>query len=168
MTLMTATLALTPVEIRQILEIEERTFPHPWTLADFEWLSQDELGLNLGLWRHESLVGYAIGTVEPTGFHLASLAVDPLYQRQGWGSRLLGAALTRATHRECRSCRLEVRCSNRAALRMYEKFGFAVDGVRRRFYTKPVEDAWLFSRPLPAEPEPHARDLWMSLGEDNG
>lgn len=157
MTARAATLNLTAHEIRRVLEIEERAFTHPWTLADFEWLSQDERSLNLGLWKEEALVGYSIGTIEGRVFHLASLAVDPTCQRQGWGSRLLRASLERAARRGCRSCRLEVRRSNDVAFSLYGKFGFAVDGVRRRFYTKPVEDAWLLSRPLPAEPEPQTR-----------
>jgi len=156
MTMAATTLSLSPGEIRRILEIEERAFPHPWTLSDFEWLSQDASSLNLGLWQGDALVGYAIGTVEDAVFHLVSLAVDSPFQRQGWGSRLLHAALLRATDLACRSCRLEVRRSNHAALCMYRKFGFVADGVRRRLYTKPVEDAWLLRRPLSSEPEPPA------------
>lgn len=154
MTTTAGVLALTSAEIQRVLEIEERTFPHPWTWADFEWLSQEECSLKLGLWQGENLVGYVIGTIGASVFHLANLAVDVPCQRQGSGGRLLRTALDRATELRCRSCRLEVRRSNRAALYLYQKSGFAVDGVRRRFYTKPVEDAWLLSRPLPAEPEP--------------
>ena len=36
---------------------------------------------------------------------------------------------------------LEVRRSNDPARLLYERFGFAVAGVRRAYYTKPVEDA---------------------------
>ncbi len=154
MTTTAGVLNLSSAEIQRVLEIEERTFPHPWTLADLEWLSQEKQSLKLGLWQGENLVGYVIGTIEESVFHLANLAVDVPCQRQGWGSRLLRTVLDRATELKCRSCRLEVRHSNMAALHLYQKFGFAVDGVRRRFYTKPVEDAWLLSRPLPAEPEP--------------
>ena len=152
-----AILCLTPDEIRRVLEIEESAFSHPWTVADFEWLSQNERSLNLGVWKGEALVGYAIGAVEGAVFHLASLAVDSTCQRQGWGSRLLSGSLERAARRGCRSCRLEVRRSNEVALNMYGKFGFAVDGVRRRFYSKPVEDAWLLSRSLAAARGPSDR-----------
>ena len=75
MTTVATTLSLSPGEIQRILQIEERAFSHPWTLADFEWLSQDARSLNLGLWQGDALVGYAIGTVEEKVFHLASLAV---------------------------------------------------------------------------------------------
>lgn len=154
MTAASAPLSLSRDQIQRVLEIEQGVFSHPWTLADFQWLRQDECSLNLGLWKQDLLVAYAIGVVEEQVFHLASLAVDPGHQRMGWGSRLLRIALEQATEKGCRSCRLEVRDSNHAAMCMYRKFGFAADGVRRRFYTNPVEDARLLRRSLPVEPEP--------------
>ena len=36
---------------------------------------------------------------------------------------------------------LEVRVSNTAALRLYEKFGFVSEGIRPGFYERPREDA---------------------------
>jgi ribosomal-protein-alanine N-acetyltransferase len=45
----------------------------------------------------------------------------------------VAAGLTRAT--------LEVRRSNDAALRLYQRFGFAIEGIRPDYYTQPVEDA---------------------------
>lgn len=151
-----ATLDFSAGEIRRVLEIEQTAFSQPWTLADFQWLSHAEHSVNVGLWQDAELMGYAIGVVEGTTFHLASLAVDPDRRRLGWGSRLLQAALKRAADRGCTSCRLEVRQSNMAALGMYEKFGFAADGVRPRFYTNPVEDARLLRRTLSVEPEPQS------------
>ncbi len=41
---------------------------------------------------------------------------------------------------------LEVRRSNEVARRLYEQFGFAVAGVRRAYYTHPVEDALVLWR----------------------
>jgi ribosomal-protein-alanine N-acetyltransferase len=41
---------------------------------------------------------------------------------------------------------LEVRASDRRAQRMYSRIGFAPAGIRRRYYTDPVDDAivmWL-------------------------
>lgn len=41
---------------------------------------------------------------------------------------------------------LEVRQSNEAAKRLYEKLGYSPIGVRKRFYEKPVEDAIVMSK----------------------
>jgi ribosomal-protein-alanine N-acetyltransferase len=41
---------------------------------------------------------------------------------------------------------LEVRRSNEPAQQLYERFGFAVAGVRRDYYSNPVEDALVLWR----------------------
>lgn len=145
---MPAALDLSAAAVGQALEIERRAFGDPWSLADFELVTADPRAINVGLWQADTLVGYAIGTVEVHGFHLASLAIDAGHRRQGWATRLLTAALERARSRQCRQCWLEVRVSNEPALRLYRKSGFVVEGVRRRFYSSPVEDAWLMGRPI--------------------
>ena len=147
-------LDLSPDEVGQILDIESHSFPHPWTVADFEWVSADPRSVKIGLWLTDRLVGYAIGTDEGGVLHLVGLAVEEAHRRQGWGGRLLAVMLERGRHRQCRSCRLEVRRSNEPAMRLYRKFGFSVHGVQRRFYTQPVEDAWLLERCLAAATDP--------------
>ena len=52
----------------------------------------------------------------------------------------IGRGVTRAT--------LEVRRSNAAALRLYEHLGFSLSGVRRNYYTNPVEDALILWRSI--------------------
>ena len=43
---------------------------------------------------------------------------------------------------------LDVRESNAPAIAFYKDYGFAEDGIRRRFYADPEEDAVLMSREL--------------------
>ena len=51
---------------------------------------------------------------------------------------------------EANICRLvlEVRFSNTAAMKLYESCGFAIAGTRKRFYERPVEDAWVMSKSI--------------------
>ena len=154
----TGEMSLAPEQLGRVLDIETRSFTQPWSLADFEWLARDEEAVKVGLWHGDELVGYAIGVPEAGAvFHLASLAVDPPWRRRGWGSRLLAAVLDRARQRGCRRCRLEVRRSNVAALALYRRSGFTTEGLRRRFYTSPVEDAWLLTRSLAGADADHSR-----------
>ena len=41
---------------------------------------------------------------------------------------------------------LEVRTGNGTAIRLYERMGFTKDGIRKKYYTDPVEDALLMTR----------------------
>ena len=38
---------------------------------------------------------------------------------------------------------LEVRVSNKSALRLYKKLGFEIAGIRKNFYALPTEDAYI-------------------------
>jgi len=89
--------------------------------------------------------------------HLANIAVAPPYQGQGVGSHLLSVILGEALVRQVRRAFLEVRPSNRKAIRLYEKFGFDKVGVRRRYY-RDGEDALIMERYLPQQ-QP-AQPLW--------
>lgn len=73
--------------------------------------------------------------------NITNIVVEEAYRGRG-----IGRALTEALLEEGRSCglrafTLEVRAGNRAAIHMYESIGFVSEGVRRRFYQRPAEDA---------------------------
>ena len=128
-------------QLHSVMAIERRSFRNPWTFAEFQFLAEDALALNVGLWRNRHLVGYAIGYAKGPDLHLASLAVEPAWRRRGHATRLLESILERAWHRGCTTCRLEVRPSNRSARRLYKKLGFEAAGEIPRFYTCPEEAA---------------------------
>jgi len=78
--------------------------------------------------------------------HINNLAVLPELRGQGLGTQLLAAIVDEAAHRGASEVTLEVRESNTAALRLYAKAGFERAGVRKNYYTSPVEDAFILSR----------------------
>jgi ribosomal protein S18 acetylase RimI-like enzyme len=59
------------------------------------------------------------------------IAVDPAFQRRGVGQALLDAAAAEARSRGARRLTLRVLTHNEAALRLYERCGFVVEGVLR-------------------------------------
>ena len=141
-------------QLARAMEIECQCFAHPWTMADFDFVLASERAINVGLWRGEELVGYAMAFDEGEDLHLVSLAVENGYRRRGWAGRLLREVLARGAGRGCRNCRLEVRPSNLAALALYGKLGFEVVGEKPRYYTSPPEDALILERRLESVPEP--------------
>ncbi|MBI2818416.1 MAG: ribosomal protein S18-alanine N-acetyltransferase [Acidobacteria bacterium] len=72
---------------------------------------------------------------------LDNLAVSPAWRRRGIAAELLETAWQRATERAHAAMFLEVRRSNTAALRLYQRAGFLNVGVRTSYYTNPSEDA---------------------------
>jgi ribosomal-protein-alanine N-acetyltransferase len=78
--------------------------------------------------------------------HINTLAVHPERRRQGLASLLLTHVLDDAVRRGAEKATLEVRRSNEAARKLYERFGFEVGGVRKEYYRQPVEDALILWR----------------------
>lgn len=79
-----------------------------------------------------------------------SIAVQPAHQGKGLGQMLLNAALVQMQQAGATRCVLEVRQSNSAARRLYQRSGFRLDGVRKSYYPTEGgrEDALLMSREI--------------------
>jgi ribosomal-protein-alanine N-acetyltransferase len=77
--------------------------------------------------------------------HITTFAVDPAWRRRTIGERLLVGLLDAAMARRAREATLEVRLSNVAARRLYEKYGFRPVGIRPRYYSDNGEDALIMT-----------------------
>jgi ribosomal-protein-alanine N-acetyltransferase len=77
--------------------------------------------------------------------HITTFAVHPGWRRQRIGERLLLAFMDLARDRHAREATLEVRLSNLAARRLYEKYGFRPVGLRPRYYSDNNEDALIMT-----------------------
>jgi ribosomal-protein-alanine N-acetyltransferase len=66
------------------------------------------------------------------------------WQRQGHAERLMEYFMQDARAWGCERAVLEVRESNVAAIRLYEKFAFRFAGRRSGYYTRPDEDALIY------------------------
>lgn len=93
------------------------------------------------------LIGYAgiarLGRVRPYEYEIHTIGVDPAYQGQGIGRRLVSQILELASDSVVF---LEVRTDNVAAISLYESFGFVNVGLRRRYYRASGADAYTMRR----------------------
>jgi ribosomal-protein-alanine N-acetyltransferase len=137
-------------DLPQVIAIERRAFPTPWSLAMFVLELSKPSGVCLAALIDHELVGYLICSRYDDVWHLMNVAVDPSWRRRGVGSGLLAEMLERAGLGQGRYT-LEVRTSNAAAIEMYERFGFSTAGTRRRYYQDTGEDALIMWR-VPADP----------------
>jgi len=142
----------TPIKIRslsysdlpQVISIERRSFPTPWSLAMFVLELSKPSGICLAVTEGDRIAGYLICSRYDQAWHLMNVAVDPGARRRGLGSALLAAMIERAG--EDAAFTLEVRTSNAGAIALYEQFGFRAAGTRRRYYTDTGEDALIMWR----------------------
>jgi ribosomal-protein-alanine N-acetyltransferase len=137
----------TPEDIDAVVTIEEASFTNPWT-REMYVAEQENRGVSFCyLAQHASgvIVGFCSFWRVLDELHINNLAVLPAFRRGGVGSALLAHVLREGARLGARRATLEVRRSNEPARTLYERFGFTVAGVRRGYYTKPVEDALILS-----------------------
>lgn len=130
-------------DVDAILAIEEASFTSPWTremyLAEldnagvsFFYLAKTPLG---------DVIGFCSFWRVLDELHINNLAVAPEHRRLGVGTALLTRVVEDGAKLGAKRATLEVRHSNVPAQRLYERFGFTVAGIRRGYYSSPIEDA---------------------------
>jgi [ribosomal protein S18]-alanine N-acetyltransferase len=131
---------LTYADLPQVVAIERRAFPAPWSLAMFVLELSKPSGISLAAELDGELCGYLICSRYDTVWHVMDVATDPDRRRLGVASALLVRLLERIGD-PMAQLTLEVRRSNAGAMALYERFGFRAAGIRRRYYQDNGEDA---------------------------
>jgi [ribosomal protein S18]-alanine N-acetyltransferase len=139
---------LTYADLPQVIAIERRAFPTPWSLAMFVLELSKPSGICLAALMEERLVGYLVCSRYDTIWHLMNVAVDDRLRRQGIATTLL-EHLFGLADKPSEQYTLEVRTSNEDAIRLYERFGFRTAGRRRAYYHDNREDALIMWRTVP-------------------
>ncbi|MCS6860949.1 MAG: ribosomal protein S18-alanine N-acetyltransferase [Abditibacteriales bacterium] len=131
-------------DVSEVCGIERMSYRHPWTREMFlSELRKSPYATCLVGRQDERIVGYGIVEYILEEAHCINLAVHPSYRRQKIGERIFLALVRRAIERGAERLTLEVRESNRAAQRLYAKFGLRVVGVRHRYYPPDGENAMI-------------------------
>ncbi len=141
-------------DLPQVIAIERRAFPTPWSLAMFVLELSKASGVCLAAIEERRIVGYLICSRYADVWHLMNIAVDPPARRKGIATALLEQMIDRAG--ENGSYTLEVRPSNTQAISLYERFGFRSAGTRRRYYQDTGEDALIMWRTADTASTPSA------------
>jgi [ribosomal protein S18]-alanine N-acetyltransferase len=84
--------------------------------------------------------------------HITTIGVEPAHRGRHLGELLLVALVDEARRRGANWLTLEVRVSNEAAQNLYRKYGFSVQGTRRRYYSDNNEDAHIMWSPSLRDP----------------
>ena len=145
-----------------ILRLEEACFSVPWTRKMLEAeLTGNQFAHFLvamaqaGAARTApTIVGYHCFWIVFEELRLMNLAVLESMRRHGVGRALVTEAIRMGLAQAATRAVLEVRASNEAARALYQRIGFVQTGVRRGYYSNPVEDAVLMEMdPLVAQTE---------------
>jgi [ribosomal protein S18]-alanine N-acetyltransferase len=139
-------------DIDEVTAIENASFPHPWSRNMFLQELQLEMSRSIvaKITRNSAaeIAGYMIYWLVSNEVHLQKIAAKPDFRRSGISSMLMKAMIRRSLESNGASCLLEVRRSNEPAVKLYEKFGFSVQGIRPKYYSETGEDAVIMGADL--------------------
>lgn len=137
---------LTPADAESAAELDFKSFSKEdsWASEDFFNAAMDEHEEFLVAELDGKIIACAGAEIFPDGAEIESIAVDPDFRRQGIGRRLLAEMIEAILKRGVNLVILEVRPSNKAAIKLYEKFGFEIVERLKNYY--PNEDAWVMAR----------------------
>ena len=145
---MTEIRAVGSADIPRIAEIERACFSPPWSekslieelsSPDTFFAAAEEAG---------RIIGFLIARISGGDAELYQIAVTEDRRRRGDASKLMDAMLFWAKNAGAEKVFLEVRAGGHAAVALYEKYGFAVIGTRKDYYSAPTEDALIMEKPL--------------------
>ena len=128
-------------DVKKLAEIEAESFFMPWSEKDF----RDLLSHPYCMYVVALLDGEPVGCSGFTNIcdvaNIDNVVVAPAFRGLGVAQAMLRELISRGEAEHVEAFTLEVRVSNEAAIHVYEKFGFVSEGIRPRFYERPVEDA---------------------------
>jgi len=131
----------TTAHAKGIHAVEQESFSDPWSLHSIENEINREDNICLVAIENSMVVGYVSMRCIFEEGHINNIAVVKAYRRLGVGSLLFETLVTKAKRCSVTALTLEVRVSNHAAISLYEKYGFKVEGYRKNYYEFPTEDA---------------------------
>lgn len=124
---------MTEADLTQIMEIERRAYPYPWTPG----ILRDCLRVGYCCWLYEVdavIHAYGVMSVAAGEAHILNLCVRSESQGQGLGGKMLTQLIALARRHGADTLLLEVRPSNLPALRLYRSQGFNEVGTRKNYY----------------------------------
>ena len=141
--------ALTPADADRCAQLEAQLFDgdDPWPAVAFHRELASQHNRYVAARTADTLVGYGgisrLGRKPPFEYEVHTIGVDPPYQGQGIGRRLLDELLKFA---DGGVVYLEVRTDNEVAIALYRSMGFDQIGLRRRYYRGSGADAYTMRR----------------------
>ncbi len=133
-----------PRDLPEVMDIERLSFSNPWHETTFQGeLQNGPISFPIVAARRTDgrIMGYIIFWKIEDDVQINNIAVHPDARKLGLGEALLRHCLALVRAEGASFVSLEVRVTNAAARRLYEKLGFEVFGIRKDYYTHPDEDA---------------------------
>ena len=138
-------------DLEDVMQIELACFESPWSRSYvIHEIEKNPVSYPIVLRKRDDnrIAGFGICWIMPEELHITNVAVHPDYRNRGYGGHLVRALLDVGRKHNCVWAVLEVRISNREAIRLYSDLGFRIAGVAPHYYDNNGEDAYILRRTL--------------------
>lgn len=131
----------TKADIKQMAELDAACFAMPWSLEAFENELENGCTTYAVVCDGEKIVAFSgFWKIDNEG-HITRVMVGKDYRGKAIGSKMLEFLMSEGEKLGVSEYTLEMRKSNESALRLYEKLGFVLEGIRPKYYQNNMEDA---------------------------
>ncbi|MEZ5167677.1 MAG: ribosomal protein S18-alanine N-acetyltransferase [Acidimicrobiales bacterium] len=165
--------------VAAVRAIDTRVYANPWSESVWRNELRSPDRFHLVATEDDRVIGHAGLLFVLDEAHVTTVATAPEHEGEGVATALLQALLEEARRHGSAAATLEVRSAAERPQRLYRRFGFRPAGVRRAYYSDPVDDAivmWLHDLDQPVvehdeegrcgrRPDPRHRD---ELRRDGG
>ncbi len=128
---------------KDLAYITEKSLAIPWSKTSFEEELENKFARYVVAIYDGKVVGFGgLWAIFDEG-HITNIAILPEYRGIGIGNVILSELIALCKKEDIIALTLEVRRSNIVAQKLYEKFGFKVEGIRKEYYLNNKEDAFL-------------------------
>jgi ribosomal-protein-alanine N-acetyltransferase len=139
---------MTTADMDEVMAIERSSYRFPWSERFFLQELQVPCARSILAEIDGGIVGYILFWLLPGSVDIHNVAVHINFRRRGIARLLLSEVLAQARAQSATRVTLEVRKSNVAAKKLYERIGFQVTGTRQGYYSDDGEDALTMSLDL--------------------
>ena len=132
--------AIEPATLRdapKLAQLHGASFHRGWGEGEFEQMLTERNTLVHRLSLGRKVIGFAVSRIAADEAEILSIAIDAKHRGRGLSRNFLLTHLGHLAGRGVRTVFLEVEENNQPALRLYQRAGFGVAGLRERYYQQP-------------------------------
>jgi len=126
-----------------VKEISDLSFSSPWSLLSMEKELINKNAIYIVVKLGSKVVAFGGMWIIFDEGHITNIAVHPDFRRNNFGDTVVENLIKIAKDKNMASLTLEVRSSNIAAINLYKKHNFSVEGIRKNYYQSPREDGYI-------------------------
>ena len=126
-----------------VKEISDLSFSSPWSLLSMEKELINKNAIYIVVKLGSKVVAFGGMWIIFDEGHITNIAVHPDFRRNNFGDTVVENLIKIAKDKNIASLTLEVRSSNIAAINLYKKHNFSVEGIRKNYYQNPREDGYI-------------------------